>query len=295
MQLLTVNIDARESSEFRASGVVVGEEAHIRSGSVAGPRYDPKYPADQVDKYDNLVLLCPTHHTIVDKDLGAGFSIDALVAMKRQHEQSVQQALSGSERQAREVEERTAASIAVWESRIGLSNWIDFTGSLGTAVPQITQENHNRLSEAASWLLAKNWPRRYPRLARAFSQHQLVLGAFTQHVTDNFEQHREDGPVLTLVREYKSIGRWDPPEYAKRFRRFRISCIATWWLAIQLTKSTNLVVSEVVEELDPLYRFDEGAALLAEGDFMGITLRRCEYTSEEYADLPKFPENDVIY
>lgn len=46
----------------------VGEMAHIVGHSTEdGPRSDPTYPRDKIDLPENLILLCPTHHTIVDK------------------------------------------------------------------------------------------------------------------------------------------------------------------------------------------------------------------------------------
>ena len=46
--------------------VVVGEECHIVSEKPDGPRYRPLELA-QVNAYDNLILLCPSDHEIVDK------------------------------------------------------------------------------------------------------------------------------------------------------------------------------------------------------------------------------------
>lgn len=63
--------------------VVLGEQAHIRSGRPSGPRHDPGY-AD-VDSADNLILLCPTHHTLVDSDNGRHFTVTQLEQMKAQH------------------------------------------------------------------------------------------------------------------------------------------------------------------------------------------------------------------
>ncbi|BBU22619.1 HNH endonuclease [Mycobacterium xenopi] len=60
-------MDARTGGGFP---VVVGEEAHIRSGRPDGPRYDPDYPSADIDKYENLMLLCPTHHTLIDAHNG---------------------------------------------------------------------------------------------------------------------------------------------------------------------------------------------------------------------------------
>jgi hypothetical protein len=84
-QALTANqFDARSGEEF---AVVVGEEAHIRSGRLGGPRHDPDYPADQIDSYKNLILLCPTHHSLIDAHGGDAYDVETLLAMKQRHEE----------------------------------------------------------------------------------------------------------------------------------------------------------------------------------------------------------------
>lgn len=83
-QMLTVDIDNVVSGS--SDVVVVGMEAHIRARSVGGPRYDASY-AD-VNGYDNLVLLCPTHHTMIDANHGAGYAVNDLVRMKVSHEKN---------------------------------------------------------------------------------------------------------------------------------------------------------------------------------------------------------------
>lgn len=81
-QSLTEDLDRAESGATDAT--VVGQEAHIRAQSSDGPRYDPTY--EGVDGYENLVLMCPTHHSIIDANHGAGYTVDQLIAMKRQQE-----------------------------------------------------------------------------------------------------------------------------------------------------------------------------------------------------------------
>ncbi|QIB74976.1 HNH endonuclease [Halogeometricum borinquense] len=51
-------------------GIVVAEICHIRAQSSGGPRYDPDMNEEEVDEYSNLILLCPTHHTYIDKNPG---------------------------------------------------------------------------------------------------------------------------------------------------------------------------------------------------------------------------------
>lgn len=64
--------------------VILGQEAHIRGKSKGGPRFDPDY--QDVDGYDNLILLCPTHHVEIDANDGAKFSVAYLLKLKSDHE-----------------------------------------------------------------------------------------------------------------------------------------------------------------------------------------------------------------
>ncbi|MEU9510899.1 hypothetical protein AB0D32_32005 [Micromonospora sp. NPDC048170] len=43
-----------------------------------------------VDEYENLILLCPVHHTMVDADGGRGYNVETLVKMRRAHERQEQ-------------------------------------------------------------------------------------------------------------------------------------------------------------------------------------------------------------
>lgn len=67
-------------------GIVVGEMGHIRAKNPEGPRYDPDMDKDEKDSYSNLIVLCPTHHTIVDK-LPDKFPPEDLKQWKQEHEQ----------------------------------------------------------------------------------------------------------------------------------------------------------------------------------------------------------------
>ena len=62
-QLLTE--DSVDAATGETLTNAVGEQAHIRSYKTNGPRYDPDYPKSKLHTYENLILLCPTHHEIV--------------------------------------------------------------------------------------------------------------------------------------------------------------------------------------------------------------------------------------
>lgn len=81
-------MDRTTGDEFTT---IVGVEAHIRAFSEHGPRFDPDYPDDRLESYENRILLCPTHHTMVDAKGGSGFDVPSLLKMKREHEKGVRQ------------------------------------------------------------------------------------------------------------------------------------------------------------------------------------------------------------
>lgn len=65
---------------------VIGEMAHVIAKMPGGPR---GVASGGEDTYENLVLLCPTHHTEVDKSPPGTFLPEVLFDWKRRHEANV--------------------------------------------------------------------------------------------------------------------------------------------------------------------------------------------------------------
>jgi hypothetical protein len=82
--------DGAEADGAFSGPVVLGEEAHIVAAEDNGPRGDPSMPIGERNAYFNLILLCPTHHSLIDKDNGMRYSAAALNRMKTDHEQLVE-------------------------------------------------------------------------------------------------------------------------------------------------------------------------------------------------------------
>jgi hypothetical protein len=74
----------------------LGEMAHIVARSSDGPRGSFKLPSEQRDSYDNLILLCPTHHSEVDKDV-ANWPSERLNEIKAAHERWVSERLDAGQ------------------------------------------------------------------------------------------------------------------------------------------------------------------------------------------------------
>lgn len=77
--------------------VILGRMAHIVAQKKNGPRGTYPPPGGDIDGYENLILLCEEHHTLIDGQWNT-FPVAKLLQMKEDHEQWVSKRLSADER-----------------------------------------------------------------------------------------------------------------------------------------------------------------------------------------------------
>lgn len=65
---------------------VMGEIAHIESYNKNGPRYNTQQTDEERNGYENLILLCPNHHKLIDKKF-SDYPVEYLKKMKKEHEE----------------------------------------------------------------------------------------------------------------------------------------------------------------------------------------------------------------
>lgn len=63
---------------------IIGDECHIISKKENGPRYNPFYPTNKLDFYENLILLCRIHHKLID-DQYTKYTAEILKQIKENH------------------------------------------------------------------------------------------------------------------------------------------------------------------------------------------------------------------
>jgi nucleoside phosphorylase len=76
-----------------ASGALLGVLCHIHAVSAGGPRFEPTQSDDARNDEGNLILLCPSHHSLVDQD-PQKYTAQFLRDIKRQHESRVAKLLT---------------------------------------------------------------------------------------------------------------------------------------------------------------------------------------------------------
>lgn len=121
---------------------VLAEICHIRARRKGGPRYDPLLSEQQKNAAANLIILCPTCHTLVDKDKTGAFSVDWLETIKATHERGGAIEISAREaRFALEILSRFKARTARRKTNIVRSS-----ASHGGIAVSIGRDNHGTIN-----------------------------------------------------------------------------------------------------------------------------------------------------
>jgi len=135
--LCSLCCDPLDYDKFSRSQIDVKEYAHIIADSEDGTRgsaESKKYGGD----IDNIILLCPTCHTKVDKDKSLEFyTVKRLHSIKNNHEQRVHEQLSALQNEHALV--------------------VKYTSKIGDNQPTITNEKINEAVRAAG-LIAPRYP-----------------------------------------------------------------------------------------------------------------------------------------
>lgn len=68
----------------------LGEMAHIKGEKAGSNRHNKSQTNEERNGYENLILLCPNHHTLIDKPENEEvYSVDVLLKMKIMHETNI--------------------------------------------------------------------------------------------------------------------------------------------------------------------------------------------------------------
>lgn len=237
-----------DSTATKASHLV-GEQAHIvgkRSEGKKSPRSDSILTEEERDEYHNLVLLCATHHTLIDKDVDS-YPIERLHKIKADHELWVREQLSESIDLAREAASLVYSSLidaAVRE--LMLSNWWSWIEMAGVYFPRWHEHLPDQVFALEKRLAAAVWPNQSPGLEASLRHLSHVASAATRHYLKNCDdsgrgylqplrKYRDIYPNPNYHQERDEYDRW---EEAVR-ENFAIWCKAANWFADEVRKSVN--------------------------------------------------------
>ncbi|WP_144663216.1 hypothetical protein [Paenarthrobacter nicotinovorans] len=240
---------------------MVGEEAHIVAREPDGPRGESSLTAAERDHYSNLILLCPTDHTLIDK-APEDHTVESLLKIKEDHEAWV---LASLGTKADEDDVRWAKIVDQLPAKLGLDTWARevspfFDGSpMSLAV--VTEE---RLRECALWIATRPMPPGRPRLKAAIAN----IGLFLNELLNEFNVYAELTPSgnRRIYPAFYRIPNWDPELYNALLAKYKDRRAYLSDLALEITRYINLFGDLVRESLDPFFRQEEGhLTVFAEG------------------------------
>lgn len=84
-----------EGATDKSAAAVIGQIAHIYALSEDGPRGKAGLTQKELNSPDNLLLLCPTHHTVVDKQYET-YPAVMLIKWKADHERAFKKAVGAT-------------------------------------------------------------------------------------------------------------------------------------------------------------------------------------------------------
>jgi hypothetical protein len=129
-----------------SEALVVGQIAHIYALSGTGPRAKPGLTQSQLNQPSNLILLCPTHHVVVDGQHET-YPADLLIDWKAKHETKFATALS------RSISD-VGASELEFAARSLMSGTVQATASSLSTIPPQAKIQKNGLGSSSELFLS---------------------------------------------------------------------------------------------------------------------------------------------
>ncbi|NEW58137.1 hypothetical protein GV794_21135 [Nocardia cyriacigeorgica] len=244
-----------------------------------GPRGKEPITGDR-DAYENLVLMCPTHHTLIDSAVD-DYPVDRVRQMKSEHQAWVRDSL-GVDRAQLDLEVRWARLIDQFDEQMSLVRWGRTVGSLVDEVDPILGDSVlQQLRDLCRWIQVRPWPSGHESLKASLEGFARVAS----HLIAHFMKEAESVPTrqgLRYPRWYK-IQNYDPELYDRLLGEYRQARQLITDLVYEATRHLNWFMDSVRQSVDPDYREVQGYVYLLDESGEG-----------EFAVIPRFSESELV-
>jgi len=280
-----------QDSEDTSIHITIGEQAHIVAKEENGSRGDSLLTAEERDCYSNLILLCPNHHTIIDKN-PKDFPVEKLHALKTEHEIWVLQTLSHAgdlNQQARDIIYTSLIDAAV--EYCHLSQWKQWTFGTLDIFPRWAFELPEDFLKFRQKVFSTDFPCTLIELERAIKTLSILLHkaarVFQKHCKI---QEDSNGKLFYDCDKFYEIHEWNVKRYNKLSQEFDVWLEECHELIIDATKAANWFREVVRRDINPMFFAVEGKFIVTlpwSGDFgLSHTYLLPVYTQEEKDCLP---------
>jgi hypothetical protein len=248
--------------------------------------------------FNNLVMMCLRHSEIID-DPAQGYSVEAVVEMKKAHETAYDPSKRTAE--AKIVEEAAlqyAEIVDGWARRFHVEEWPAYYGRLvADGHPMIARERFDGMTDGREWLFRRPWPGAVKELESAFENFRRVCGDLQNVLAQHPHRSLAESGLVAIARFYNDSSYWKgtgPPDHEALDEMYAFYASLVEDLTYELTRAANLVCAVVRRRLDSRFRFEEGVLTLESGPYEDLRIRthRPEYGpdlgEEPYPGLDEF-------
>ncbi len=271
-------IQLTQDGSSNNSSFTLGEQAHIVGESELSPRGKSLLTVDERNSYHNLILLCPNHHTQIDKNEN-DWPIEKLHDTKSRHELWVLETLGESTDRLLLAENLSIKSII--DAALALCNFEDWSVWTSHALSHNHEWPANLPDKVILFrqkIMATVWPESYQEIRKS----AITLSTSFSRLAITYLQHvKQQGDSLIANHFYKSGG-WNENYHEDliKFEKWESECNA---LLIETTKAANWFADSIRKEFDPLFLVDKGKFIITNCICKDI------YTC---GDVPEFSEKE---
>lgn len=265
----------------------LGEQAHIVGDKDGAARGKSILSPEERDSYHNLILLCPTHHTVIDSN-EHDWPIEKLNITKSKHELWVTETLSETIDHVKLAKQTIVASVI--DSAVALCDleqWQNWTSLALSPDPKWREYRPKNIYSFRQKVLSAIWPEEFAELKRA----TLTLSILLNKAADTFMEHSDlKGELYFPHKFYKVLS--NNPNYDRDLEKYE-DWLEECYVQIKLaTKAANWFADVVRKDVNPMFFAEKGKFLIEEGPFedLSFRVRRLEFNEEEKAKYP-----DALY
>ncbi len=277
---LSQGIKSSVNSDF-----TIGEQAHIISEKADGPRGRSAISIDERNSYHNLILLCPNHHTEIDKNESI-WSVEKLYLTKSKHELWVDETLNETSDKTALAKQMIISSIV--DSAVELcrfEEWHIWTENALSPDPNWDVHHADLIFRFMDRVNRAIWPKEYDEFKRSTITLSIVLQKAANKFMANAE-YCDRRNVYKPIKFYKALA--FNPNYDSDLRKYTDWVRSCYDLVYEATKAANWFADVVRRDVNPLFYATEGKFSLINGPFQGGSYYGSipEYTDLEKLELP---------
>lgn len=185
-------------TQMAINNTLTGEVCHIKGARPGSARHDPGQTVLERHAYSNLVLMCPTHHTVIDDDEEA-YTVERLRKIKTAHEA---QSTQIPDAEADAVVEALIQSVANVGQSGGLSaHTVNASTITVQGAPSTSHMTRQRQIQAVEhlWQVVR-------KLGSEFSPVVLVDTILTPSELEAYFAEGEHAQIANYIREFADMG-----------------------------------------------------------------------------------------